>query len=964
MNKSKVKSYKSKVEGGGLPSLLTSAFLLLASAKRQLPSSAKRLALLLLPSRERAHACVCAFVLLAWALPGVWVTRTDDAPPVARMSDDEADESLRRAAQSALGGREGAVVVLDAQTGRVRALAGGRTAFEEATPPGSAVKPFTMLAALRSGALDEDTRLFCRGSYKHEDFKINCSHPRYRAAFGPVQALANSCNYFFAHVAESLDGETYARTLREFGFGAQTRGGDEREAAGLLPHSAPRVPEMLGESDELRVTPAQLVTAYAALFNGGRLLAPQVARAEGFTPRVRARTEIADAHRALLLAGMRGAVAYGTAARAGLSTLPVYVFGKTGTSTPQDGWRAQGWFVGFAAGRTPAGGKSSTEGRTSAGVEDLAPESVRLAVLVFLKRSRGAEAAELARPVFEAYARTLDRQEDDSQRAGSSASGDAAEASPSNSLEARSSNSDGVAADSNNSPVVRVRLSRDDLTLALPLEDYVFGVLAAEGSVETEPEALKALAVVARSYALKNLRRHARDHFDLCDTTHCQRFAPVHDEGARTEFYELAHRAVRETAGEVLRDAEGRVAESYFSAACGGRTADIAKLWGVRNAPSYLRGVHDDSCDAANETWTDVIPAARLLKALRADERSDVGARLDGVRVVRRDQTGRAESVALDGARRRVLRGWDFKIIVGRTLGWSVLKSSRFEVSRAGAAFIFRGTGFGHGLGLCQAGAHVSAARGASYRQILRQYFPGTGVGRTTQPRAADSERVRTPDSTQLRSADTRQLQSAGSRQLHSADTWQLRGTNSRQERVIASSAKSSRDSSSAVGEVMSAVFQPASRQTATFKPTSQRTAIFQPASVGTATFQQAVYNPQLVVEGDAAANRNPHPSVVAGNLHPSVAGLQSVVFSLQSAGRARLASEHFRVSYPARVGRREVEALLRTLEAAYADVSRRLERASLGATVPDTEVFVYETTGDFAGATGQPAWVAAVTVG
>jgi cell division protein FtsI/penicillin-binding protein 2 len=270
-------------------------------------------------SHGLAHLCVCVAVLFSWTLPGAPFAR-DEAPVAVRMNDDEADETLRRAAQSALGGRDGAVVVLDAQTGRVRALAGGRTAFEEATPPGSAIKPFTMLAALRTGALEEDTRVFCRGHYKHEDFKINCSHPRYRMAFGPVQALANSCNYFFARVAETLDGEAYTRTLREFGFGAQTRSGDEREAAGLLPRETARVPEMLGESEQLRVSPAQLVTAYAALFNGGRLLAPQVARAEGFTPRVRAYADVTPAYRALLLAGMRGAVAYGTAARACPST--------------------------------------------------------------------------------------------------------------------------------------------------------------------------------------------------------------------------------------------------------------------------------------------------------------------------------------------------------------------------------------------------------------------------------------------------------------------------------------------------------------------------------------------------------------------------------------------------------------------------------------------------------------------
>lgn len=78
----------------------------------------------------------------------------------------------------------------------------------------------------------------------------------------------------------------------------------------------------------------------------------------------------------------------------------------------------------------------------------------------------------------------------------------------------------------------------------------------------------------------------------------------------------------------------------------------------------------------------------------------------------------------------------------------------------------------------------------------------------------------------------------------------------------------------------------------------------------------------------------------------------------------SQLRSEHFRVSYPSRVARGEVEALVRTLEAAYADVARRLERAGVGARVPLTEVVVYETTGEFVGATGRPAWVAAVTEG
>ena len=869
--------------------LLPSAFCLLPSLLRA-PSR--------LSAHGLAHVCVCALVFLSWSLPGGLGERARvPAASASRVSEDEVDRALQRAAQSALGGREGALLVLDAQTGRVRAAVNPRVAFEEATTPGSSIKPFTMLAALRAGALDEDSRAFCRGRYEHEGFKITCSHPRYKTAFGPAQALANSCNYFFARTAEALDGDTYARTLGDFGFGAQTRGGGDSESAGQLPRATPGVPEMLGDSEQIRVTPAQLVTAYAALFNGGRLLVPQRARAEGFAPRVRAALDIAPAERALILAGARGAVAYGTASRAGLATLPdLYVFGKTGTSTPQDGWRAQGWFVGIAADKSPDGdaaqGSGGDAGRSSgvsagrgASEDKAPPERVRLVVLVFLRRSRGAEAAELSRPVFEAYARLSQRRGDE----GTGGQGEEEQDTAATPHLPVSLSPRLPISPSPDLPVsateVRVRLSRADATISLPLDEYVFGVLAAEGSVETEPEALKALAVIARTYALKNLRRHARDGFDLCDTTHCQRFAPVRDESGRPEFYELVRRAVGETAGEVLRDQRGRLAESYFSAACGGRTADVSKLWGERDAPPYLRGVRDDFCAGANQTWTDLIPSAQLLRALRADARSDVGARLDSVRVLRRDETGRAELVALEGERRRTLRGWDFKIIVGRTLGWNVLKSSRFEVTRAGSAYVFRGTGFGHGLGLCQAGAHVLAARGAPYRQILGQYFPGTSIGD-----AAAAPSLSRGDAT-------------GRFQLDYAP------------------------GGVSVGGVADAF-------------------VSLVISSCSSWLSEAFLNAEGAKNSQGAQ----------GNYFSSL--------SLSAPPRLALSSEHFRVSYPARFARGEVEAALRTLEAAHADLSRRLENASVGGGVPTVEVFVHETTGDFVGVTGQPAWVAASTEG
>lgn len=283
-------------------------------------------------------------------------------------------------------------------------------------------------------------------------------------------------------------------------------------------------------------------------------------------------------------------------------------------------------------------------------------------------------------------------------------------------------------------PSVRVHLVGENVTKTVSLEEYILGVVAAEGSIEDEPEALKALAVVSRTYAVRNLGRHEREGYDFCNKTDCQRYIFTDEASAR----EMVRRAVAETSGEVLRGDDGAVAEAYFHAACGGMTANIETLWGTE-APSYLRGVRDDYCATMpHRSWTDTIPSAKLLAALRTDPRSDTGARLDNVRITKRDQTGRAEFITLEGERRVTLRGWDFKMIVGRALGWNVLKSSRFEVRREGDNFVFRGSGFGHGLGLCQEGAHVMAQQGASYKQILNHYLPGARIGRSAERERED----------------------------------------------------------------------------------------------------------------------------------------------------------------------------------------------------------------------------------
>ena len=573
------------------------------------------------------------------------------------------DGRLQTVAETALAGREGAVVVLDPQTGRLLAVVNPELAFKNPFPPGSTIKPFTTLAALRAGVITPDTRIRCRGKYKRDDVVDACAHPPKLPPFNPAEAVAYSCNYFFATTGERLDAANFAQLLGDFGFGQTTGIDRQNESAGVLARGRWQPQSALGEGPFLQVTAVQMATAYAALFNGGTLLKPN----ENSIRKVRAQLRIDDNERSILLEGMRGAVSFGTAEKADLDSLPVYIIGKTGTSTQLQGFRSQGWFAAIAF------------------KPNLPPEpaNAELLVVVYLKNAHGSDAAAVARPIFEEFAGKRDGNKD--------------------------------------TTYVSVHQVSENVTQRMSLEDYVLHVVANEASVEDQTEALKALAIAARTYALKNLGRHKEQGYDFCSTTHCQRFESVVSRPALAA-------AVKETAGMVLHDDKNQIIDAYFSASCGGTTANLKSLWG-NEAPAYLRGVSDDYCNTGpHYRWTDVIDSAQLANALRSDPRTDVGQNIRALSVAHYDQTGRAELISIAGDRRRTINGWEFKLIVGRALGWNVLKSSRFNVSRSGSQFVFRGGGFGHGLGLCQEGSHVMAQRGQSHQQILAHYFPGTSL--------------------------------------------------------------------------------------------------------------------------------------------------------------------------------------------------------------------------------------------
>ena len=270
-----------------------------------------------------------------------------------------------------------------------------------------------------------------------------------------------------------------------------------------------------------------------------------------------------------------------------------------------------------------------------------------------------------------------------------------------------------------------VRVQINGRVVAMDLEQYTAAVLAGESSVFQSNEALKAMAVAARTYAVRFRQRHASEGFDLCDTTHCQRI-DLRNVTARLSA------AAADTEGELLWY-NGKPAMTYYTRDCGGRIEDARALWPEAAAP-YLAGHADLYCvRAKNSQWhwdadTRDITSALQQSGLRAPRA------LERIAILDRTPTKRARTLMLTGGGESVrISASSFRFAIGRLLGWNTLRSDLYETISQGGRVSFTGDGHGHGAGLCQNGAEQMGREKHSYTEILGFYYPGTTVGLTAQ---------------------------------------------------------------------------------------------------------------------------------------------------------------------------------------------------------------------------------------
>lgn len=238
----------------------------------------------------------------------------------------------------------------------------------------------------------------------------------------------------------------------------------------------------------------------------------------------------------------------------------------------------------------------------------------------------------------------------------------------------------------------------------VPLEEYVEGVTAAELGEDWDIEAIKAQAVVARTYALNRKMQSGDAKFHLTSSVLHQVFKGMNAN-------EKVARAVAETSGEVLLHG-GKPIEAFYHSTCGGTTEEPEEVFGKNY--SYIKSVKTECNLSPYQMWSRNIPISELEDALGVKGISDV-------RVKSRTSTGRVKTVAVISGTNHTFDAAGLR----KKLGWKRLPSTDFTVKVEGDSVLIEGRGYGHGVGLCQWGTLEMAKKGASYKDILSKYFSG-----------------------------------------------------------------------------------------------------------------------------------------------------------------------------------------------------------------------------------------------
>ncbi|MBN1354188.1 MAG: SpoIID/LytB domain-containing protein, partial [Candidatus Omnitrophica bacterium] len=249
----------------------------------------------------------------------------------------------------------------------------------------------------------------------------------------------------------------------------------------------------------------------------------------------------------------------------------------------------------------------------------------------------------------------------------------------------------------------------------LDVEKYLYGVLQHEVPYYWPMEAIKAQAVVARTFALYRMEIMQTKDFDVT----CDVYSQVY--GGKSGEKRRVKKAVDMTRGMILTY-DGMILPAYYHSICAGHTEDAGIVFGIDLPP--LKGKPCPYCKGARRTaWKAMFSLKDIEKHL-----NDYGIKVKGISDIeegRKDRSGRLETVKIkDKEGQKEIMGFKLRL----ALGPNSIKSTNFSIIVTPGGVVFNGKGWGHGVGMCQWGAFGMAKRHFNYKEILAYYYPETRI--------------------------------------------------------------------------------------------------------------------------------------------------------------------------------------------------------------------------------------------
>lgn len=298
-----------------------------------------------------------------------------------------------------------------------------------------------------------------------------------------------------------------------------------------------------------------------------------------------------------------------------------------------------------------------------------------------------------------------------------------------NSYEENLSNTDDIPVyDYSNYGTIKLYHSKTDSIEELPIDEYLYGVVSAEMPATYEIEALKAQAIVSRTYTLYQIINGKNKHgeAELCDDSKCcQAWISKDDrlakwkEDVRENNWNKIVTSVKETSGKIIVY-DGKPIGAFFHSNSGGKTENVANVWGSNNMP-YLQSVETSGEDDYSQYSSEVVLKKEELQDKLKQKYDDISIDFSvekPIEILEYTESNRVKTIRFGN---KNLSGTEARSLLG-------LKSTMFKFNIDGDNIIFSVIGYGHGVGMSQTGADSMAKNGSNCDEIIKHFYTGVDI--------------------------------------------------------------------------------------------------------------------------------------------------------------------------------------------------------------------------------------------